>query len=146
MSRIKLYWEFLREKEEDPLASLGLGDDKEKEKEKEKKEDPFKKEEEAKKKEKERIEKKHQEFVEDKLDDLESILQRYPELDREVGEMVVDAVKSQDRVKIHNVFNRLMKLQVKFQEQGKEDSVERLAKLKDVIEELDKSYTEDRLM
>ena len=138
---IKLFEEFLSE--EDPLAGLDLGGEKEKEK---KEEDPFKKEKEAAKKKKEREEKKHEEFVDKKKNKIEDLLQDYPEVDKVLGDKIIDAVNSQDRVKIHNAFNDLMALQIDYQKDGNEAAVNHIAKLKDQIDDLDKSYTDDKLM
>ncbi len=138
---IKLFEEFLNE--EDPLAGLGLGGEKEKEK---KDADPFKKEKEAAKKKQEKIEKKHEEFVDKKKTKIEVLLKDYPEVDKVLGDKIIDAVNSQDRVKIHNAFNDLMALQIKHQEEGDEATVNHIAKLKDQIDDLDKSYTDDKLM
>jgi len=99
-----------KKKEKDPLADLDLDAEKDKEKEKEKNEDPFKKEKDAAKKKEERIEKKHDEYVDRKKDKIEDLLQDYPEVDKELGDKIIDAVNSQDRVKIHNAFNDLMAL------------------------------------
>ena len=129
---VKLFEEFLLE--EDVLADLGLGDlgnDEEKkkgkeepEKKKKEEEDPFKKEKRAAKKRKEREEKEHEEYVEKKKDKIEDILKDYPEVEEELGNKIIAAVNSQDRVKIHNAFNDLMALQIKFQEEGNVDAVE----------------------
>ena len=135
-----------KKKEKDPLADLDLDAEKDKEKEKEKKEDPFKKEKDAAKKKEERIEKKHDEYVDKKKDKIEDLLQDYPEVDKELGDKIIDAVNSQDRVKIHNTFNDLMALQIRYQKDGDEAAVNHIAKLKDQIDDLDKSYTDDKLM
>lgn len=136
---IQLFEEFINE--EDPLAALTSdgGDDK-------KKEDPINKQKaEAKRKEK-IVLKKHDEYVDKKKNKIEDILKDYPEIDKELGAKIIDAVNSQDRVKIHNMFNDLMYLQVKYQDQGEEAKVNHLSKLKDQLEDLDKSYTDDKLM
>lgn len=139
---VKLFEDFLLE-EDDPLAGLDLGGKKEKEK---KEEDPFKKEKEAAKKKQKEIEKKHEEFVDKKKTKIEDLLKDYPEVDKALGDKIIDAVNSQDRVKIHNIFNDLMALQIKFQKDGDESTVNHIAKLKDQIDDLDKSYTDDKLM
>ena len=137
-----------KKKKEDPLAGLGLEDEKEeKEDEKEKKEDDFfKKEKEAARKQKEREEKKHQEFVEKKKTKIEDLLQDYPEVDQELGDKIIAAVNSQDRVKIRGAFLALMALQIKHQQDGDTATVNHIAQLKDQIEDLDKSYTQDKMI
>ena len=138
---VKLFEEFLLE--EDPLADLDLGGKKEKEK---KQEDPFKKDKEAAKKKQEKEEKKHQEFVERKKDNIEELLKDYPEVDQELGAKIIAAVKSQDRVKIRGAFLALMALQIKHQQDGDSATVNHIAQLKDQIEDLDKSYTQDKMI
>lgn len=137
---VKLFEDFLLE-EDDPLAALDLGAKKEK-----KEEDPFKKEKEAAKKKEEKIKKDHEEFVDKKKTKIEDLLQDYPEVDKVLGDKIIKAVNSQDRVKIHNIFNDLMALQIKHQQDGDEATVNHIAKLKDQIDDLDKSYTDDELM
>ena len=137
---IKLFEEFLLE--EDPLAGLGL----EAARKQKEKEDPFKKEKEAARKQKEKEEKKHQEFVEKKKTRIEDLLQDYPEVDQELGDKIIAAVNSQDRVKIRGAFLALMALQIKHQQDGDIATVDHIAQLKNQIEDLDKSYTQDKMI
>ena len=137
---IKLFEEFILEGD-DPFAALG-GDDEGAAP----KEDPMekKKKEEAKKK-KEEIE-KHDDMVDKKEDKIEDILNAIPEVDAKLGDKIKDAIKTQDRVKIHNVANDITYLQQDYQENGNDKMVSKLIPLKDYIDDLDKSFTTDKLM
>jgi len=136
---VKLFEDFILE-EDDPFAALSGGD------EKAPKEDPLekKKKEEAKKK-KEEIE-KHDKMVDKKEDKIEDILKKLPEVDDKLGDKIRDAVKQQDRVKIHNVANDITYLQQDYQENGKDDMISKLIPLKDYIDDLDKSFTTDKMI
>lgn len=138
---IKLFEEFLAEA--DPLGDiLGGGD----EKEKKAKEDPLeKKKKEAKQAEK-KAKEKHEEFVDKKEDKIDTILNKLPEVDDKLGDKIRDAVKSQDRVKIHNAALDVTYLQQDYSEQGDESMVARLSALKDYIDDLDRSFTNDKMM
>lgn len=136
---VKLFEEFINE--EDPLAALGGTGVEEP-----KKEDPLevKKKEEQKKKEKEK--KDHEEYVDKKQDSIEDILNDSPDVPENTKEKIIDAVKQQDRVKIHNAFLDVTYLQQSFAQNGDEGKVLKLSKLKEYLEELDKSYTADKMM
>lgn len=135
---IKLFEEFINE--EDPLAALGGGV------EEPKKEDPLevKKKEEEKKKKKEK--EKHEDFVDKKQDSIEDILNDSPDVPEDLKKKILAAVEDQDRVKIHNAFLDVTYLQQSFSQNGDENKVLKLSKLKDYIEDLDKSYTTDKMM
>jgi len=137
---IKLFEEFITE--EDPLAALGD----EGGLEEPKKEDPLevKKKEEEKKKKKEKEE--HEEMVDKKQDSIEDILKNLPEVSGGLKDKILDAVEKQDRVKIHNAFLDVTYLQQSFAQNGDENKVLKLSKLKDYIEDLDRSYTTDKMM
>lgn len=136
---IKLFEEFITE--EDPLAALGGAGVEEP-----KKEDPLevKKKEEQKKKEKEK--KDHEEMVDKKEDSIEAILNKVTDVPEDLKKRVLDAVKLQDRVKIHNAFLDVTYLQQSFAQNGDENKVLQLSKLKEYIEDLDRSYTTDKMM
>ena len=129
---------------DDVLAGLGIGDgDKE---EKKDSEDFFRKEKEKIQKKKEKEEERHENFVETKKSKIEKILKEYPEIEKGLGDRIIKAIDTQDRVKIHNMFNDLMALQIDYQERGDLQTVDHIAKLKDQLEDLDKSYTSDKMM
>lgn len=143
MKYVKLFEEFINE--EDPLAGLGIdgggGGDKEKPKE-----DPLdkkKKEDEAKEK---KAKEKHNEYVDKKKDNIEDILADLPEVDKKIGDKIIKAVKDQDRVKIHNAALDVTYMQQDYQEKGNEKMISKLTPLKTYLDDLDKSYTNDKLM
>lgn len=136
---IKLFEEFILE-EDDPFAALS-GDGKEAPKE-----DPLekKKKEEAKKK-KDAVE-KHDDMVDKKENKIDDILNDLPEVDAKIGDKIRDAVNQKDRVKIHNAINDITYLQQDYQENGNDKMLSKLTPLKDYIDDLDKSFTTDKLI
>jgi hypothetical protein len=142
-SHIKSFTEFI--KESDILSSLGLGDDskdKEGSKDKEeKKEDPILKLQKIEKKKEEKKDEKFDEFMEKRLEKIKSILDKYKEINDEVGKKVIDAVKSRDRIALHNVTNELIYLQVKYEKAGDIDAVHQITAIKTIVDDLDHSYT-----
>ena len=136
---IKLFEEFLSE--EDPLADLmGGGEDKKP------KEDPLEKAKKEKRAKEKRAEKKHDAYVEKKEDKIDTILNKIPEVDTKIGEKIRDAVKSQDRVKIHNAALDVTYLQRDYAQRGDTAMIARLSPLKDYIDDLDRSFTNDKMM
>jgi hypothetical protein len=139
--RVKLFEEFLTE--EDPLAALGgLGGDEEKKP----KEDPIakiKKDIVAKEK---RKEKKHVEYVDNVIQRCEEDMANAKSLDAEDKEYIVKTLQSQDRTRIHNLVNDIIEMQIKYQDRGNQQEVDALTKVKEEVEKLDKSFTEDKMM
>jgi hypothetical protein len=139
--RVKLFEEFLTE--EDPLAALGGlgGDDK-----KEPKEDPIAKiKKEIKAKDKDEVE-KHEEYVDSVILKCEDDMKDAKSLDAEDREHIISTLKSQDRTRIHNLVNDIIEMQIKYQDRGNQPEVEALSKVKEEVEKLDKSFTEDKMM
>lgn len=133
---IQLFEEFIAEG--DPLADLGGGG------EEEAKEDPLakkKKEDEAKEK---KAKEKHNKMVDKKEDTIEDLFQKAPFLSDETRKKIEKATEEQDRVLIHNCVNDLIYLQQKFQQDGQEDRVMILSRMKTVLDTLDKSFTQDK--
>ena len=137
MKYVKLFEEWIVEG--DPLADImGTGG------EGEPKEDPLEK----KKKEEEKKEKAQREKIEkdinDKVDKVEKILKDTPEVTEELHKTIVDAIKTEDRVKIHNAVLDIIYLQQDHAEQGNERVVAKLTPLKGILDDLDKSFTTDK--
>ena len=143
---IKLFEDFINE--EDPLASLGIEDDKgdKDKKDKKKEEDPIKKMQDEEKKKAEKKEDNFDEFMAKKVEKLEAEFEKHPEIKEEIGKEVIDAVKSKDRVKIHNAANDLIYLQVKYEKAGETDKVEQITPIKELVDDLDRSYTNSKMM
>jgi hypothetical protein len=142
---IKLFEDFI--KEEDPLAALGLGDDKKDDKKEDKKEeDPIKKLQDAEKKKNDKKEDNFDEFMDKKVKKLEEEFEKHPEIKEEIGKEILDAVKSKDRVKIHNAANDLIYLQVKYEKAGETDKVQQITPIKELVDDLDRSYTNSKMM
>ena len=143
MKYIKLFEDFLLE-EDDPLAALGgLGGDEEKEGKE--KEDPIEKIKKEKEKEEEKKEEKHDEKVEKKIGEIKDALKDSPLSDEE-KERIVEVVRSQDRVRIHNLFNDLIYKQQEYAENGDKEDVYKLTKVKELVDDLDKSYTQNKMI
>ena len=140
MRYVKLFEEFINEDEIDDL--LGGGDDKEKKP----KEDPLEKKKKEAQKAEDKAKDKHEKFVDKKEDKIDVILNKLPEVDAKLGDKIRDAVKTQDRVKIHNAALDVTYLQQDYSEKGSEDMVSRLSPLKDYIDDLDRSFTNDKMM
>lgn len=135
---IQLFEEFITEG--DPLADLGGGG------EEAPKEDPLakkKKEDQAKEK---KAKEKHNKMVDKKEDTLEDLFQKAPFLPDDIRKKIEKATEEQDRVLIHNCVNDLIYLQAKLQQDGEEDKVMILSRMKTVIDTLDKSFTQDKRM
>jgi len=138
MRHVKLFEDFI--KEEDPLAALtGGGEEKPKEDPLEKK----KKEQMAKDK---AASKKHEKMVDKKEDTVDDLLKDMPDVREKIGDKIQDAVEKQDRVKIHNAILDITYMEQDFQDQGREDKIAKLARLKKVLDTLDKSFTSDKRM
>ena len=132
---IKLFEEFITE--EDPLADIG-GE------EKKPKEDPLdaeKKKQQAKEKEEE---KKHDKMMDKKEDTIESLLDRNPEVKEKLGDKILQAIKDEDRVKIHNAVLDLIYMQQKYQDAGEESKIVDLTKMKEILDGLDRSFTSSK--
>jgi hypothetical protein len=136
---IKLFEEFINE--EDPLAGIGdlggdLGGGEAKPKE-----DPLdkaKKEAEAKEK---KADKKHDELIANNEKRLNDMLKDIPEVDDKLAEKLREALRKEDRVLIHNSVNDLIYLQQKLAQDKNNDAVMKITKMKELMDELDKSFT-----
>ena len=137
---VKLFEDFILE-EDDPFAAFG-GDDEAKAP----KEDPLEKKKKEEEKAKKKEEEKHDDMVDKKEDKIEDILAKLPEVEAKLGDKIRDAIKQQDRVKIHNVANDITYMQQDYQENGNDKMVAKLIPLKDYIDDLDKSFTTDKMM
>jgi len=138
MRYVKMFEEFLTE--EDPLAALtGDGEGKAKE-------DPLeKKKKETMAKEKAAA-KKHEKMMDDKEETAEDILNELPEINDKYGKKILKAIQDQDRVQIHNCVNDLIYAQQDYQESGKQAMVDKITRLKEMLDKLDKSFTSDKRM
>jgi hypothetical protein len=144
MKNLKTFSEFL--KESDVLADLGLdsgdgGGDKTADKKEDKKEDPIAKLQNDAKKKEDKKEEQFDEYMDKRLQKLKDIFDKYPELEKEIGKTVIDAVKSEDRVKLHNATNDLIYLQVNYEKAGDIDAVHQITAIKTIVDDLDHSYT-----
>jgi hypothetical protein len=138
MKYVKLFEDFINE--EDPLAALtGGGEEKPKEDPLEKK----KKEQMAKDK---AAAKKHEKMVDKKEDSAEDLLKEMPDVQEKLGDKILDAIKDQDRVKIHNAILDLTYMQQDYQSDGMEAKIAKISRLKKVLDTLDKSFTSDKRM
>jgi len=138
MKHVKMFEEFLNE--EDPLAALsGGGNEKPKE-------DPLDKEKAKQKKAEEKADKKHEKMIDDRLDTIKGLLHKHVDMPEGLEDRVIKAIKSQDRVEIHNTVNDLIYQQQKYQENGDMDGVEDITKVKEILDDLDKSFTSDKRM
>lgn len=147
----KLFEDFLNE--EDPLADI-LGDtdkkgeddqDKDKKKDKED-EDPIKKMQDEEKKKAEKAEDKFDDYIEKKIKELEKKFDEYPDIKEEIGQSVIDDVRSKDRVRIHNAGNDLIYLQVKYEKAGERDKVDQISGIKDIVDNLDRTFSNSKMM
>jgi hypothetical protein len=141
MKYIKLFEDFVLE-EDDPFAALGgLGGDKEKKP----KEDPIEKIKKEKEKEEEEKEERHDDRVEKKIGEIEDAL-KDTDLSREEKDKIVEVVRSQDRVKIHNLFNDLIYKQQGYEDDGNKEEAYKLTKVKELVDDLDKSFTQNKMI
>jgi hypothetical protein len=140
----KLFEDFI--KEEDPLAAL-LGDGgEEKKDDKEKKEDPIKKMQDEEKAKAEKAEDNFDAMMDKKIEEIKKKFDVYPDIQKEVGDKIISAIQSKDRVKIHNAVNDLIYLQVSYEKAGQPDKVDQVSGIKSLVDDLDKSFTNDKMM
>jgi hypothetical protein len=146
MKNLKTFSEFL--KESDVLADLGLDDagkdGNKDDKKKDKKEDPIAKLQNDAKKKEDKKEEKFEDYMDKKLQKIKHIFDKYPEIEKEIGEKVIHAVETQDRVKLHNATNELIYLQVKYEKAGDIDAVHQITAIKTIVDDLDHSYTNNK--
>lgn len=148
----KLFEEFLLGEDEldDLLGDTGKsGDDKKEggeDKKKEKKPDPIKKLQDEEKAKEKKAEEDHAEYMKKKIAEIEKVFDEYPDIKEEIGKETIDAVKTSDRNKIHVAFNNLMYLQVKYEKAGSTDKVQQISKVKDVVDDLDRSFSTKKSM
>ena len=139
MKWVKTFESFINE--EDPMAALmGGGEGGEA------KEDPLEKKKKEDKAKEKKAKEKHEEFVDKKENKIEDILKDLPEVDKKLGDTILLAVKDQDRVAIHNAFLDVTYLQMSYQEKGNDKMVSKLTPLKTYLSDLDKTYTNDKMM
>jgi hypothetical protein len=136
---IKLFEEFLLEG--DPMADLMGGDEEGKDKE-----DPLekkKKEDAAKEK---KAKEKHEKKIDNNLDKIKKLFDKTPDIKDELKKKVIDAVESQDRIKVHNAFLDLTYAQQDYAENGNDKMVQALTPIKEIVDLLDQSYTNKKMM
>ena len=138
MKYVKMFEEYIAEDSLDDLMGGG-GEEKPKE-------DPLEKKKKEAKKAEAKAKEKHEEFVDKKEDKIEEILKKIPQVDEKIGDKIRDAIKSQDRVKIHNAALDVTYTQQDYAQQGNEDMVARMSHLKDYIDDLDRTFTNDKMM
>ena len=146
----KLFEDFLNEDELDDI----LGDTGETGKDKEnkdgeggdKKEDPIKKLQDEEKKKAAAREDNFDEAMDKKEKALQSAFDEQPKIKDEVGEDIMKKIKSRDRVEIHNAALDLTYLQVKYEKAGDSDAVDKISKIKEIVDDLDRSFTNNKNM
>jgi hypothetical protein len=146
----KLFEDFLNEDDLDDI----LGDTGETGKDKEnkdgeggdKKEDPIKKLQDEQKKKEEKREESFDQSMDKKEKALEAAFDEQPKIKDEVGEEVMKKIKSRDRVEIHNAALDLTYLQVKYEKAGDTDTVDKISKIKEIVDDLDRSFTNNKHM
>lgn len=147
---VKLFEDFLEEDElDDILGDTGdgggdkTGADKEK---KEEKPDPIKKLQDEEKKKDEKSADNFDSYMDKKEEELSKLFDSYPKIKDEIGELIMKMVKSRDRVQIHNAANELIYMQVKYEKAGQTDIVNNISKIKAIVDDLDRSYTNNKHM
>lgn len=148
---VKLFEDFLEEDElDDILGDTGDGGgDKEgadKEKKKEEKPDPIKKLQDEEKKKEQKSDEHFDEYMDKKEKELSKMFDDFPKIKDEVGDEIIKMVQSRDRVQIHNAANELTYLQVKYEKAGQTDIVSDISKIKEIVDDLDRSYTNNKHM
>ena len=146
----KLFEDFLNEDELDDI----LGDTGETGKDKEnkdgeggdKKEDPIKKLQDEEKKKAAAREDNFDEAMDKKEKALQSAFDEQPKIKDEVGEDIMKKIKSRDRVEIHNAALDLTYLQVKYEKAGDSDTVDKISAIKTIVDDLDRSFTNNKNM
>lgn len=143
ITHAKLFEDFLSE--EDPLAGL-LGDEDKGEEKAEEKPDPIKKMQDEEKKKADNAEDNFDEFINKKIETLKKKFDEYPDIKAEIGDSIIKDIESKDRVRIHNATNDLIYLQVKYEKAGEPDKVEQISGIKTIVDDLDRSFTNSKMM
>ena len=146
----KLFEDFLNEDAlDDILGDTGDGGGEKAgggEEKKEEKPDPIKKLQDEEKKKEEKSEENFDQYMDKKEKELSQKFDEYPKIKDEIGEDVMKKVQSRDRVHIHNAALDLTYLQVKYEKAGDTDTVEKIGKIKEIVDDLDRSYTNNKHM
>ena len=121
-------------------------DDKKDGDKKEEKPDPIKKLQDEEKKKEKKSDEKFEEYMKKKEAELEKSFDEVPDIKDEIGEETITAVKSHDRTKIHVAYNNLIYLQSKYEKAGSTDKVQQISRIKDVMDELDRTFTSGKHM
>ena len=146
----KLFEDFLEEDElDDILGDTGDGGGEKEGADKEKKEekpDPIKKLQDDEKKKEEKSEENFDQYMDKKEKELSKMFDEYPKIKDEIGDEIMKLVQSRDRVKIHNAALELTYLQVKYEKAGQTDVITNISKIKEIVDDLDRSYTNNKHM
>lgn len=154
---VKLFEDFLLEDEIDDI--LNKDDDKDKEKsddtdgkntdgkddkkkdDEKDKPDPIKKLQDEEKDKQKKSDDNFTDYLDKKEGELEQAFEKVPDIKEEIGDATMNAVKSKDRTKIHVAFNNLLYLQSKYEKAGDNDKVQQVTNVKEILSDLDRSFT-----
>lgn len=146
---VKLFEDFLNEDELDDIlgdTGDGGGEKEGADKKKEEKPDPIKKLQDEEKKKEEKSEENFDQYMDKKEKELSKMFDEYPKIKDEIGDEIMKLVQSRDRVKIHNAALELTYLQVKYEKAGQTDVITNISKIKEIVDDLDRSYTNNKHM
>ncbi len=141
---IQLFEEFIAE---DALSDLmGGGGEGKDGKDAKAKEDPVATQKKKIEREQKEAKAKQEAAVQKKIDRVMKLIKKHPDFPRKLEDEIVSALKSKDRVEIHNAMNDVIYQQVKYSQEGDDDGVSDLTLIKVELEELDKSYTNNKVI
>jgi hypothetical protein len=157
-NHVKLFEEFLLGEDELEDILNGPGDDKKdgdgggdtdpgkKDDKKEEKPDPIKKLQDDEKKKEKASDDKFQDYMKKQEETVQKAFDSVPSIKDEIGDATISAIRSQDRTKIHVAYNNLIYLQSKYEKAGSTDKVQQISKIKDLMDELDRSFSSAKHM
>ena len=141
---VQLFEEFIAE---DALSDLmGGGGGGEEGKDGKPKEDPVATQKKKIEREQKEAKAKQENAVQKKIDRVLSLIRKHDDFPSELEKEVISALKSKDRVEIHNALNDIIYQQVKYSQAGDESGVSDLTLIKVELEKLDKSYTNNKVI
>lgn len=141
MRYIQLFEEFIVE---DALADLMGGGDAGKDGKA--KEDPVADQKKKIKREEKAARAKQYDAVQKVVDRVKALIKKHTGFPHGLEDKIVSALRSKDRVEIHNAVNDVIYQQQKYAQDGDEDGISDLTLIKVELDKLDKSYTNNKII
>jgi hypothetical protein len=142
MKYIQLFEEFIAE---DALADL-MGGGEAAGKDGKAKEDPVADQKKKIKREEKAARARQYDAVQKVVDRVTALIKKHTGFPKELEDEIISALRSKDRVEIHNAVNDVIYQQQKYAQDGDEDGISDLTLIKVELDKLDKSYTNNKII